>query len=411
MLNQDVKSRFWFDRNDREITGEAVAPIDWQEDSNSNSGNLFQRQWKRRRARKICKLYDTHLATRDRDLEVFSMPDSVDEKSLSSTSFENQIVHLHWIAFLADLPSFFRSIPDSSPIVWTLHDMNPLTGGCHYSTGCQQFQTGCGHCPQLIQPGSNDVSRHSFKVKQRSYRNRELNVVTPSRWLLELAKSSSIFPTSTRFHHIRLGFDLKQLVPLSKPQARAEFGFDSSKLVIGFGAESIANRRKGFDLLLQALAKLPDKSNLQCAVFGSGQIPDTQYELPEFRELGFINDPKVMTQFYSACDLVVVPSREDNQPQVGLEAMACGTPVVGFDAGGIGEYIEPGKTGWLAKPEDSSDLATQINRLTTATVDTRMAMASSCRKLMEKEFDIIAQSAKYRSLYQQLLPSSCQRVA
>ena len=120
--------------------------------------------------------------------------------------------------------------------------------------------------------------------------------------------------------------------------------------MIGFGAELIANHRKGLDLLFPALARL--KSNnieAEGLIFGGGELETHELDLPKMHSLGFLNDPEKIRQFYSACDLVVVPSREDNQPQVGLEAMACGTPVVGFDIGGISEYVKPGITGWLAK--------------------------------------------------------------
>lgn len=400
MLSQGVASRFWFDKDERGVNRQAVSQIKWRE--NRGDSNLLQRQWEKRRVRKICNLHDTHLAARDQSLELFSLPELTARTALETESFEQQIVHLHWLAFLADLPSFFRSIPESSPIVWTLHDMNPLTGGCHYSSGCEQFRSECGSCPQVVQPGSNDVSRHGFKIKQRAYRNRKLNIVTPSRWLMDLAKASPLFPTSTRFHHIRLGFDLNQLYPMSKQVIRDELGLEREKVVIGFGAESITNRRKGFDLLLKALARLPDKSNLQCAVFGSGEVPKVGFELPELREFGFVDNPNWMTKFYSACDVVVVPSREDNQPQVGLEAMACGTPVVGFDAGGIGEYVVSGETGRLAKREDASDLADQISCLVSDS-NTRSTMATNCRAIMERDFDIAQQASKYCSLYEQLL--------
>ncbi len=401
MQNQRIESRFWYSINDRDVDCDGTTrPIQFRE---SSQPNFFQRQLEKRRNRKICRLYDSHLANRDKQQEVFSMAEQTAVTRLSSAEFERQIVHLHWVAFMADLPSFFRSIPRSSPIVWTLHDMNPLTGGCHYSSGCEQFKSGCGSCPQVVLPNSNDASAQGFRAKQKAFSSRSMNIVSPSLWLKRLAESSPIFPRSTRFHHIRLGFDLNQLRPIPKPAARKQLGLPEDKTLIGFGAESLGNHRKGFDLLIDALSGMPDQKDVQCVVFGAADDwSDSDSQIPSCHQMGYVNDVERMTQIYSACDFVVVPSREDNQPQVGLEAMACGTPVIGFNCGGISEYITHGTTGFLAEPEDSKALAFQISEMVSAG-SLRDEMGRRCRQRMEQDFNIVNQSQKYLALYSELL--------
>ena len=326
-LNLELDSRFFFAKQDRD-PGVALplTQISWQPAANRLS-DQFLRPFERRRIRRIHRMYDEHLADRDPNLELFSMAEQVERNRLVSDEFLNGIVHLHWIAFLSDFRAWIRSIPDQTPIVWTLHDMNPMTGGCHYSNGCDRFQAGCGSCPQLLQSRSDDLSSHSFQIKAKALRGKNLTVVAPSSWMLELARSSKMFAPMTKFQLIRLGFDLNELRPQDKLQARERLGIRPDVPLVGFGAESVGNPRKGLDLLLPALAILKGRRNLHAAVFGSGQIERTELDLPEVHHLGFISQVQRMRDFYSACDVVVVPSREDNQPQVGLEAMACGTPV------------------------------------------------------------------------------------
>ncbi len=410
LKNQHVDSRFLFANNDRQAKiGDSVRQIQWQS-ADHTVNNLILQHFEKRRVRQIHRLYNRHLTGRNPAQEVFSMASLTRPTIPANPADVSGIVHLHWIAFMADYRSFFGAIPNRVPIVWTLHDMNPITGGCHYSGGCHQFKRGCGHCGQILKAGPDDVSRQSFETKQKALRRRSITVVAPSLWLKRLAESSPVFPPSTTYHHIRLGFDLKQLYPLPKLAARKKLGINTEATLIGFGAESVNNHRKGLDLLLPALAKIKNESPIECLAIGSGDIDNSKLDLPKIHSLGYLNDPQMIAQFYSACDLIVVPSREDNQPQVGLEAMACGTPVVAFDIGGISEYVLPGITGWLAKPESSIDLANQIRKLVTE-AESRANLSDRCRRWMEQEFDIARQAEKYLALYQRLIDDSQRRAA
>ena len=407
-LNLGIDSRFNFSQQDREPDSSApVTQIQWKKPDVSFR-NRFVKPFEKRRIRKIHRMYDTHLAQRDPNLELFSMAQQVERNRLNSQEFASGVVHLHWIAFMSDFQTLFRSIPDHTPIVWTLHDMNPITGGCHYSGGCNRFESGCGSCPQLLQSDTHDLSSHSFRIKAAALRNKNLTIVSPSQWLLELAQSSPMFPSSTTYQHIRLGFNLQELYPVNKLQARERLGINPDVPLVGFGAESVGNPRKGLDLLLPALSRLNNKRTVQAAVFGSGQIVGNGLDLPKIHSLGYVSQPEQIRDFYSACDVVVVPSREDNQPQVGLEAMACGTPVVAFDVGGVSEYVLPGVTGWLARPECSDDLATQIEKLVTDH-EGRQNMSERARQLIAKEFDITTQAKKYIELYSSLSSSNQRR--
>lgn len=379
-------------------------------DSGVAPSNPLRNLFAKRRRRRIHRLYDQHLAARDPAMEVFSMAELPELTPLAGDRQTPDVVHLHWISFLADYPSFFQSLDRSVPLVWTLHDMNPFTGGCHYSAGCHRYQKGCGVCPQVAGPGPRDVSRLSWEVKRDCLKGRRVAVVGPSQWIVDLAKSSPIWPRDTEFHHIRLGFDLTEFRPVDQAAARRRLGLDPKKVLVGFGADDISNPRKGFDYLLSALEKVRTNRAFECVVLGKGAIPATYRLLPPVNSVGYLSTAQQLADFYSACDFVVVPSCEDNQPQIGLEAMACGRPVIGFDSGGIPEYAIESQTGMLADKGDTDQLARCIERLVDD-ADRRMRLGSEARRWMETNCDLDAITSRYLELYRDMTATRLRRAA
>ena len=149
-LRQTIDSRFLYHICDREPPrDDSFQQLSFETEELSGWTSTFKKMAEKRRKKNVCRLFDEHVAPRDANLEVFSMPQLLNQTRLDWSRWKADVIHLHWIAFFADYPSFFNSIPDDIPIVWTLHDMNPLTGGCHYSGGCTRFINGCGSCPQL----------------------------------------------------------------------------------------------------------------------------------------------------------------------------------------------------------------------------------------------------------------------
>jgi glycosyltransferase involved in cell wall biosynthesis len=415
LCKQHVDSQFFFHRNDKNAPG---APefyqIEFEEPSYHGISGPFQKRSHKKRQKEVHRLYNEHIGIRAEGQETFSMAQLPHQTRLDWSQINADVAHLHWISFFADYPSFFQSIPNHVPIVWTLHDMNAFTGGCHYNNHCVRFKTGCGGCPQIENPGHRDVSAVSFQVKQRALKNKKIHVVAPSKWMQNLAMQSKIWPDATTFQTIRLGFDLKQFHPINKSEARAELGLKGDSTLIAFGAEDINNRRKGMQHLVSALRKLKTSKAVECLVFGSGDF-DFGSDLPRCHSMGYVDSESKQAQIYSAADIVVVPSREDNQPQVGLEAMACGTPVIGFDAGGIPEYVLDGVTGLLAELTVDSDtseqnLASKIDWLVENTAS-RKAMGENARQMMRKEFELGQQSQKYLSLYRNATQSRVLRAA
>ncbi len=400
LVRRGVKSRFnfWRDQDLQELDP-TYRQMNFPEQRQLPLLNIVLHQLDRRRRRIICRHYDRHVAERPGKHELFSIPWALNRSNLDFHQLNSDVVHLHWMSFFIDYPSFFQAIPDHVPIVWSFHDMNPLTGGCHYSDGCSRFLVGCGNCPQVSSSGPHDVSWHSFRAKQKSLRNKKIHIVTPNRWLADLARNSAIFPALTEFHLIPLGLDEVTFRPVDKLVARKELGLPADKPLIAFGAEDVNNYRKGFHHLFGALRQVrrlnPD---VECLVFGNGKLPDKRNLLPPIHEFGYIDNPARQRLIYSAADLFVLPSREDNQPQTGLEAMACGTPVVAFRAGGIPEYVLDGVTGFIAPVGDESALARKIISLL-ANDQLRHTFGINARNVIEQTHTADRQAHEYMELY------------
>ncbi|MEC8784149.1 MAG: glycosyltransferase [Planctomycetota bacterium] len=397
-----VASRFWYgpdpthDSADPSYRLLPLRPIDTQGWTGSVRLNMQRMRLKRAR-----KDYREHLSNRPEGFEVFSAARQFGESHFDSTELECDILNLHWIAFFCDYPSFFNSIPPSLPIVWTLHDMNPFTGGCHYSSGCAKYTRGCGDCPQVLNSTPNDVSRYTFQIKKRTLRSRQIHVVTPSRWLSGLAQQSPIWPKGTSFSVIPYGLELDQYQPIASPSTRKQLGLSDDSFVLAFGAEDLSNPRKGMQHLIDALKELPPTQKWEAIIFGGGELPPEFPTWIQTRQVGYLSSAQAKAEVYSAADVFLMPSTEDNQPQTGLESLACGTPVIAFDAGGIPEYVRHLETGLLAQCGDASDLGRQILCLANQS-SLLEKMGRAGRVMMEEEFALEIQAERYLSLYQKI---------
>ena len=311
-----------------------------------------------------------------------------------------QIIHLHWIAKFIDFPSFFGSLSNEQPVVWTLHDMNAATGGCHFSRGCQRFRIGCGNCPQVRRTGHNDISYESFETKRKALEGINLHIVAPSRWLLNLAQSSPLLAGARSFSLIPYGMPTKTLYPMDKPFAREALGIPNDAFLLCFGAMNLDNQRKGAKLLVKALKTLENHAEVRCLVFGSGSLGQSA-DLPRMIEMGKVSDDRTRRLVYSAADAFVLPSTEDNLPLTGLEAMACGTPVIGFDAGGIPDYVVPGKTGLLASNGNAEHLGHRL-QFAVANPGAMQVMGQQARQSITNQFESETQARRYIELYHQI---------
>jgi tetratricopeptide (TPR) repeat protein len=312
------------------------------------------------------------------------------------------IINLHWIAGILDYPTFPLALKDKK-IVWTLHDMNAFTGGCHYSGDCEKYKESCGACPQLGSAIEDDLSRQIWNQKYYAFQNLDLNIITPSKWLANCASKSRLlsrFPINI----IPYGFPLDIFKPYPKAEIRKALNIPENAKVILFGADSVVNTRKGFLYLLEALKSLPPNKEYVTVVLTFGSFPkglqiNTKHTI---YSLGSIADENQLSLAYSAADAFVIPSLEDNLPNTVVEAMACGVPVVGFEIGGIPDMIEHKKNGFLARPRDVASLLEGIEwALSLPAGD--INISALCREIAETKFALELQANAYQKLYNSLI--------
>jgi glycosyltransferase involved in cell wall biosynthesis len=313
----------------------------------------------------------------------------------------SDVVNLHWVADLLD----YRTLPgltERLPVVWTFHDMNAFTGGCHYSGACRRYAEKCGACPQLrISEGSDDLTGRSLERKRRILRRVDparLTVVTPSRWLAGEATRSAVFGDFD-VNVIPSGIDSEEFRPVERAEARRRFHLPPAARIALFVADFVADRRKGLNYLLKAVDALRDIPDLLFLTIGRGDTAAMRD--PIFRHLGSLRETAALRAAYSAADVFVIPSLEDNFPNTVLEAMACGTPVVGFASGGIPEAVSDGRTGLLAPTGDGPALAPLLRRVLE---DGRLQrdLGRESRATVERDYTIQQQARRYAGLYEEM---------
>lgn len=304
------------------------------------------------------------------------------------------VVNLHWVQHGGLLPRELARL--RCPVVWTLHDLAPLTGGCHYPGACQNWRDACGNCPMLRRRGPLDLSHRGFSEKRSIYASLQPDFVAPSRWLADLACNSPL-AAGCHVEHIPNGLDLELFSPAPMAEARRKLGLPAEGQVILFGADrAMRDRRKGFHLLRQALPRLTGISRLSLAVFGASRIDDA-HELPfPIHALGVINNDAQLALAYSAADLLVVPSLEDNLPNTIAEALSCGCPCAGFAVGGIPEMIDEGLTGSLAPAGDPDALAEAMRRVLQHAEPRRLR--AQARTAACAAYDLAACGRRYRDV-------------
>jgi glycosyltransferase involved in cell wall biosynthesis len=313
------------------------------------------------------------------------------------TSRDFDILHLHWINGLLNIP-ILKKI--EKPMVWTLHDMWAFTGGCHYSLDCDRYEVYCQDCPFLKRL---DLAKLMFRRKLNVYSKLDnLTIVTPSNWLKNCAKKSCLL-ANKRIEVIHNGIDLSVFKPVDKKIVRKILNIPNDKKLILFGAiNATQDVRKGFDFLINSL-KLFDLENEKpiIGIFGGPKdikIKDFSLEIHSF---GQVHDDITLSLIYSAADVVIIPSIQDNLPNIAVEALACGTPVVAFNIGGLPDIVIHKKNGYLAKFKDFKDLYFGIKWVLQN--NNYKELAYQARRKAEIDFSVQKQAQKYIDLYKDLL--------
>ncbi|MDY6899950.1 MAG: glycosyltransferase family 4 protein [Cyanobacteriota bacterium] len=320
---------------------------------------------------------------------------------------EPDIINLHWIsgAFM-QIESIAKF---KQPLIWTLHDMWVFTGGCHVAKDCQRYTQSCGACPQLNSSSNWDLSRwiHSRKAKnwQSLINSNHLTLIAPSNWIAECAQSSSLFKNS-RVEVIPHGLNTEKYRPIKQTIAREILNLPQNKKLILFGAiEATSDKNKGFHLLQPALQKLSQsthKDNTEVIIFGASR-PENPPELGfKTHYLGHLYDDTSLSTVYSAADVMLVPSLQESFGQTASESLACGTPVVAFNATGLKDIVSHQQCGYLAQPYDVDDFAKGISWVLENS-ERYDKLSFYAREKAEREFTIELQAKRYSTLFETVL--------
>ncbi len=312
------------------------------------------------------------------------------------------IVHLHWVARMMRLETL-RTL--EIPIVWTLHDSWPFTGGCFLPGACERYREMCGCCPLLASDQEHDLSRKVWRRKLTAWRHVNLTLIAPSHWMRDCALASSLFQ-NRRVEVIPNGIDTRLFRPMEMSAARESLTLPLNKKLILFGAKSATtDPNKGFQLLTQALREVAQSKwheKVELIVFGDLHQQSLKELNIKTHVMGWQNDAETLSRLYASADLFVLPSLQENLPYTVMEAMACGTPCVAFDQGGVPDLIEHHVNGYLANAYDTTDLARGIGLLV-ENESLSLEMGTRSRHKVEQQFDIEEVAKKHIALYVELL--------
>lgn len=334
-----------------------------------------------------------------RNKDIFS-PNPPSNSLLIKTisSIKPDIIHLHWIN------NGFFNIADLGklkiPILWTLHDANTYTGGCHViPNGCDKFKTHCQKCPMLASNFKYDLSYFVFRKKSKIYPKLNLTINALSKWIQNCAKESALLKDK-KILNLPNPIDTKIYQPIDKIIARKILNLSSSQKTIAFGAlNALDIPRKGYSELKKALTLLKDRGDIKLIIFGASEGEpiegiDTSY-------LGHLNDDISLKIAYSAADIFITPSLAENLSNVIMESLACATPVVAFDIGGNRDMIEHKINGYLAK--DYIDLANGIEWILNLDEIAYSSLCDNSRKKVTQSFDYDVVSLQYIQTYKEIL--------
>lgn len=338
------------------------------------------------------------IKNRPEGLDLFTYPAIGYDITTQELYKQADVINLHWVADFVDLKAFFEK--NTKPVVWTLHDEAPFLGGEHYAE--RYLGTDTSGKPMVRKYTKAEIEEQTkiIAYKQGVFsRVNNLHIVTPSLWLYNRSLKSELFDKFPHYH-IPNGFPTHIFKLHNKAFAREVLGIPQHKTVLLFVADTITNQRKGYAYLQQAITGLSHKEKEAatiCTVGNKqGSIDIGGGTLIEF---GKIIDERLMALIYSAADAFIIPSLEDNLPNTMIEAMLCGTPVIGFPTGGIAETIENGVNGYLCEEISVKALHSTIQKFMLAPdIFDQEKIAAAAKE----QYSLCKQANSYIQLYSQI---------
>jgi len=341
-----------------------------------------------------------------RGLEDFHFPGTWRIPDL--TPQKPDIIHCHNLHGgyfdLRALPGLSRRLP----VVLTLQDAWLLSGHCAHSFDCAKWKTGCGQCPDLtIYPAiRRDATDRNWRRKRDIYTRSRLYIATPCHWLMYRVKQSMLMQAALDCRIIPNGVDLKLFCPGDQQEARQKLGLPFDALILLFVSHGIRHTPwRDYGLLEKALRRLSQEAitGRPVTMICRGEDAEPQrFGQVEIRFLPLHDNQADVVRYYQAADIYIHPGKADTFPTVILEALACGTPVIATDVGGIPEQVEDGITGFLTPPGDADAMAARVQQLL---VDEalRSGFSANAAKTARQRFDLEHQADTYLAWYNEIV--------
>ena len=325
------------------------------------------------------------------------------------------IINLQWIngGFMS-LKSVEWILQLGKPIVWTMHDFWPISGGCHLNRGCMKFKEQCGACPVLGSKNETDLSRKIWERKSNIYQNNNLHWVTVSDWFLAQAKQSSLL-SNFELHKIYNAIATDVFRPHNKLQVRKELNLPTDCFIVltgGFGITKDPN--KGFSDLLQSLQIIKSKyqiteENICLVVFGDIQESELNKSVFKTINAGLINDDKKLSKYYAAADVFICSSKQETGPTTILESMACATPVISYDVGVVPEIVKNNENGIICSKSNPEEIAAGILFFYNMEKEKRSRFGLNARKMIALNCSAEIIGKKYLDLFIQIIEQSASK--
>jgi glycosyltransferase involved in cell wall biosynthesis len=323
-------------------------------------------------------------------------------RSVDRRIAEADVINIHKVEHFVDLPALLGRLPPSKPVVITLHDLSPITGGCDYPGSCRRFEAACGCCPIIDSHRPNDYSHRIFRMKQIAYlrpSRERLAFVANSFWSGEQARHSAL-TKGRKVEVIHYGLDQDVYSPRNRPEARQALGIGAEEPVLLFAAHDLGLPHKGGQCLRDALVNVRCQRPIRLLTMGAGNFQSVSGH--SHTHFGQVESDELQALLYRAADVFVIPSLEEAFGQTALEAIACGTVVAGFAVGGIGDIVQNELNGLLVMRGDSNALGQAIMRLLNDD-PLRAGWQEACGPWVKARFSFDRNATAYHALYESLL--------
>jgi len=319
---------------------------------------------------------------------------------------ENQydLIHFHDLSS-AISPFTLMWLSKKVPIIWTLHDCSPFTGGCLYPMDCEKYKEDCRNCPQAGEWPIDSYFDFVYMgrwIKKKLHQNKNIHLITPSQWMADMAMSSNML----KEHPCVLsnGVDIENFKALEKDKLKKGMNLPLDRIIILLSAGNLLDERKGAKYAVEACDKIKDLNPYLIIVGMMDEHAKDIFSEFDYFEAGYLSDDLSLNQHYAAADIFLFCSLADNQPLVILETMASGTPIIGFKTGGIPEMVEDNKTGFLVEQKDIDRLEEVLRE--TIQKQTYIQWGINARKKAVLEYSYEALLENHKKYYEKVLNES-----